>query len=177
MKKILVMMAAMLLGVATIGLGIVHQVQAAQCYFYDYNDMIPYTYTENGVTKTEYRPRAYTMEQMNQNLQLLDNINRISEAQLAANTALDLVNATKSQIANLQTALAAKKQEAVANPAFQPQVDELTVQLNSLTNQLNAQTADYQAKQATYETLVATLPTAGYNPNMCNALYGQPKNR
>lgn len=177
MKKISIMITVAMLLMMAIGLGIVHDVQAAQCYFYDYNDMIPYTYTENGVTKTEYRPRAYTMEQMNQNLQLLDNINRISEAQLAANTALDLVNATKSQIANLQTALAAKKQEAVANPAFQPQVDELTVQINSLTNQLNAQLADYQAKQATYETLVATLPTAGYNPNMCNALYGQPKNR
>ena len=153
------------------------EVKAQECYFYDYNDMVPVEVWKNGVKTIEYRPRAYTFDLMQQNLQLLDNINRIQEAQLEANRALEVANGTLGQINGLKAAIAGKQQEVAANPTLQPQLDELNNQLNALTNQYNAQQADYQAKLANYNNLAATLPTAGYNPNMCNALYGKPNNK
>ena len=173
-KKAMIMMTAAVLGSFILGITGAQEVKAAQCYFYDYNDMVPVEVWKNGVKTIEYQPRAYTFEQMEQNMQLLDNINRIQEAQLAAKEALEIANGTLSRINNLQPAIASKQQEVAANPSLQPQLDELNNQLNALTDQYNAQLADYQAKQAVFENLQATLPTAGYNPNMCNALYGKP---
>lgn len=177
LKKALVMTMAAALGALALGMTGAKEVKAQECYFYDYNDMVPVEVWQNGVKTIEYRPRAYTFNQMQQNLQLLDNINRIQDAELAAKEALEIANGTLAQINNLQTAIAGKQQEVAVNPGLQPQLDELNAQLNVLTNQYNAQMADYQAKQAEFTTLQATLPTAGYNPNMCNALYGKPQNK
>lgn len=176
-KKVMIMMTAAVLGALALGMSGTQVVKADQCYYYNYNDMVPVEVWKNGVKTIEYRPRAYTSDQMQQNLQLLENINRISEAQLAANEALEIANGTLSRINGLQAAIAGKQQEVAANPGLQPQLDELNAQLNALQAQHTAQMADYQAKLATYNNLVATLPTAGYNPNMCDALYGKPQNR
>lgn len=177
LKKTLVMMAAAVIGTLSLMAIDVKEVKADQCYYYDYNDMVPYEVIKDGKKVIEYKPRAYTSEQMQQNLQLLDNINRISEAQLNAQSAKGLADATLAQINNLQAAIAGKIQEVAVNPSLQPQLDELNAQLNALQAQYNAQMADFQAKQATFVNLQATLPTAGYNPNMCNALYGKPQNK
>lgn len=177
LKKALVMTMAAALGALALGMTGAKEVKAQQCYYYDYNDMVPVEVWKDGQKTIEYRPRAYTSDQMQQNLQLLENINKISAAQTRAQEALEIANGTLAQINNLQAAIAGKQQEVAVNPGLQPQLDQLNAQLQALTNQYNAQMADYQAKQAEFTTLQATLPTAGYNPNMCNALYGKPQNK
>jgi len=122
--------------------------------------------------KAAEKKRSYSVAEVQHNLDLLHNINTISAAQLEAQSALELANGTKSQIDNLNNALAQATAQAAVNPSLQPQVDQLNAQIAALTAQYNAQMADYQAKEATYENYAATLPTAGYNPEICGCLYG-----
>ncbi len=105
------------------------------------------------------------------NLVLLDNINKISDAQTKANGAREIANATLSRINNLIPALESAKAQAAYNPVFAANATELQNQLNALRADYERQNADASSKEATFSNLKATLPTAGYDPMLVKFYY------
>ncbi len=105
------------------------------------------------------------------NLVLLDNINKISEAQTNANGAREIANATLSRINNIKPALESAKAQAAYNPVYAANAADLQNQLNSLEAAYASQSADASAKEASFANLKATLPTAGYDPMLVKYYY------
>ncbi|MCR5791335.1 MAG: hypothetical protein K6G83_15740 [Lachnospiraceae bacterium] len=105
------------------------------------------------------------------NLVLLDNINKISEAQTKAKGAREIANATLSRINNIRPALESAKAQAAYNPAYAANATELQNQLNALEASYASQSADASEKEATFQKLQATLPTAGYDPMLVKYYY------
>ncbi|MCR4657453.1 MAG: hypothetical protein K5770_14695 [Lachnospiraceae bacterium] len=105
------------------------------------------------------------------NLVLLDNINKISEAQTKAKGAREIANATLSQINNIKPALESARAQAEYNPVFAANASELQNRLNALEASYASQSADASAKEATFTELQATLPTAGYDPMLVKYYY------
>ena len=105
------------------------------------------------------------------NLVLLDNINKISEAQTNANGAREIANSTLSRINDMIPALESAKAQAVFNPVFAANATQLQNQLDALRADYEKQNADASLKEAAFANLKATLPTAGYDPMLVKYYY------
>ncbi|MCR5356392.1 MAG: hypothetical protein K6E63_03220 [Lachnospiraceae bacterium] len=103
------------------------------------------------------------------NLELLHNINSIDQANLAAVNARAVANTTLSRLNDIKARIDAIK--ADGNPGLIQQLNELNAMAAALEAQYKHQDADACAKEATLKKLQATLPTAGYNPCLCDCYY------
>ncbi|MBR4718690.1 MAG: hypothetical protein IKP31_00445 [Lachnospiraceae bacterium] len=105
------------------------------------------------------------------NLELLHNINTIDQARIAAVNARATANTTLARLNDMKPILEATKVEVKYSPGLTQRLNELTVMVSALEAQYSQQNADANAKEETLRRLQATLPTAGYNPALCDCYY------
>ena len=122
----------------------------------------PVLFAQATKPKTPVDPKA-------RNLELLHNINTIDQANLAATNARAVANTTLSRLNDVKARKDAIK--ADGNPGLMQQLNELNATAAALEAQYKHQDADASAKEATLKKLQATLPTAGYNPCLCDCYY------
>lgn len=114
---------------------------------------------------------APTVDPRTRNLQLLHNINTIDQARLAAVNARAAANMTLTRLNDVNALLNATKIEVKTNPGLTQRLNELTAMSKALQSQFDQQNRDATAKEDTLKKLQATLPTAGYNPEMWRCYY------
>ena len=114
---------------------------------------------------------VYTVDPKTRNLQLLHNINTIDQARIAAVNARAAANMTLTRLNDVNALLNATKTEVKTNPGLTQRLNELTAISASLQSQFDQQNRDAAAKEENLKKLQATLPTAGYNPNMWKCYY------
>ena len=105
------------------------------------------------------------------NLELLHNINTIDQARIAAVNARATANTTLARLNDVNALLNATKIEVVTNPGLTQRLNELSVMSNALQTQYDQQNYDANVKEESLKRLQATLPTAGYNPEMWKCYY------
>jgi hypothetical protein len=112
-----------------------------------------------------------TVDPRARNYQLLQNINTIDQARLAAVNARAAANSTLSRLNDINATLQATKVEVVTNPGLTQRLNELTAMSNALQAQYDQLNKDASAKEENFKKLQATLPTAGYNPEYWRCYY------
>ena len=78
---------------------------------------------------------------------------------------------TLTRLNDVNALLNATKIEVKTNPGLTQRLNELTAIAASLQSQFDQQNRDAAAKEENLKKLQATLPTAGYNPNMWKCYY------